>query len=98
MATGPSDPLEPSAREAALADLRKHERTPVTLIVDYDGPEDFLSDYTVNLSSGGTFIHTSRTIAVGTAVQITICIRCRVTRPFSERRSIRKRTTRLWPR
>jgi uncharacterized protein (TIGR02266 family) len=54
------------------ADKRRDERTPVTLIVDYDGAEDFLGDYTENLSRGGTFIHTSRTLEVGEAVQLVL--------------------------
>lgn len=39
---------------------RMHERSPIRLIVEYEGAEDFIGDYTENLSSGGTFIHTAR--------------------------------------
>ena len=49
---------------------RKHERAAVTLVVDYDGAEDFVGDYTDNLSKGGTFIHTSRTFAVGSGLRL----------------------------
>ena len=30
------------------------------LIVDYDGADDLLGDYSENLSAGGTFIRTER--------------------------------------
>lgn len=54
------------------ADKRRDERTPVTLIVDYEGADDFVGDYTDNLSRGGTFIHTSRALEVGTSVQLVL--------------------------
>jgi uncharacterized protein (TIGR02266 family) len=52
------------------ADQRKHQRTPVRLIVEYEGADDFMGDYTENLSSGGTFIHTTRELDRGTTVQL----------------------------
>lgn len=54
------------------SDKRRHVRTPVTLIVDYDGADDFLGDYTENLSHGGTFIHTARAFEVGAVVQLVL--------------------------
>ena len=40
-------------------DDRRHEpREPITLVVDYDGADHLIGDYTANLSSGGTFIET----------------------------------------
>lgn len=51
---------------------RKHERAAVTLVVDYDGAEDFVGDYTENLSRGGTFIHTSRPFAIGSVVRLVL--------------------------
>lgn len=45
---------------------RAHDRMPIRLIVDYEDADDFLGDYTVNLSAGGTFIHTTRMLALGT--------------------------------
>lgn len=51
---------------------RKHERAAVTLVVDYDGAEDFVGDYTENLSKGGTFIHTSRAFPVGSAIRLVL--------------------------
>tara|TARA_R110002096_G_scaffold44524_3_gene119701 strand:- start:3392 stop:4132 length:741 start_codon:yes stop_codon:yes gene_type:complete len=53
-------------------DKRKHgaDRKPVSLVVDYDGADDLLRDYTQNLSSGGAFVHTDRTLTVGDAVRL----------------------------
>lgn len=50
----------------------KHERTPVRLIVEYEGADDFVGDYTENLSSGGTFIHTSRVLDRDTTIQLVL--------------------------
>ncbi len=53
-------------------DKRSEVRTPVTLIVDYDGADDFLGDYTENLSRGGTFVRTERELAPGTEVELVL--------------------------
>lgn len=66
---------------------RRAVRTAVRLVVDYEDAGDFLSDYTANLSSGGTFIHTTRALPVETTVDLIlsfpgliapIAIRCTV--------------------
>jgi uncharacterized protein (TIGR02266 family) len=49
---------------------RKHPRVPVRLIVEYDDADDFIGDYTENLSAGGTFIHTSRLLERDTVIQL----------------------------
>jgi uncharacterized protein (TIGR02266 family) len=51
-------------------DRRREEREPVTLVVDYEGVEDLVGDYTENLSTGGTFVHTERTFELGTEVRL----------------------------
>jgi uncharacterized protein (TIGR02266 family) len=51
---------------------RKHPRSPVRLIVEYEDAEDFIGDYTENLSAGGTFIHTSRALERGSTVQLVL--------------------------
>lgn len=53
-------------------DKRKYgaDRQPVSLVVEYEGAEDLLRDYTQNLSSGGAFVHTDRTLSVGDAVRL----------------------------
>ncbi len=53
-------------------DKRKHgaDRKPVSLVVDYEGADDLLRDYTQNLSSGGAFVHTDRMLSVGDAVRL----------------------------
>lgn len=53
-------------------DRRRETREPVVLMVDYDGAEDLIGDYTENLSTGGTFIHTDRVLEAGTAVQLVL--------------------------
>jgi uncharacterized protein (TIGR02266 family) len=45
---------------------------PVRLIVDYEDADDFISDYTENLSAGGTFVHTSRTFERDTTIQLVL--------------------------
>lgn len=53
-------------------DKRREERTPVRLIVEYQDADDFVGDYTENLSSGGTFIHTSRELSVGEPISLVL--------------------------
>ena len=45
-------------------------RVPVELEVKYGSLDAFLSDYAVNLSRGGTFLHSARPAAVGTPVTL----------------------------
>jgi type IV pilus assembly protein PilZ len=49
---------------------RKHVRVPQSLLVQYrfNTPEDFLSEYSTNLSMGGMFIKTEDPSDVGTLV------------------------------
>ena len=54
------------------ADQRSNNRESVTLFVDYEGADDLLGDYTENLSTGGTFVATSRELAIGTHVQLVL--------------------------
>lgn len=54
------------------SDQRRHERRPVVLRVDYDGADDLLADYTDNLSAGGTFVCTTRELAIGTEVRLVL--------------------------
>ncbi len=51
-------------------DKRKSDREPVTLFVEYEGAEDLLGDYTENLSSGGTFVATTRELPIGTHITL----------------------------
>jgi uncharacterized protein (TIGR02266 family) len=54
------------------SDKRQETRTPVSLVVDYAGADDFLGDYTENLSRGGTFIHTTRDLPLGHQIQLVL--------------------------
>lgn len=51
---------------------RRAPREPVTLFVEYEGADDLVGDFTDNLSSGGTFVTTNRSLPVGTQVQLVL--------------------------
>jgi uncharacterized protein (TIGR02266 family) len=51
---------------------RRAPREPVTLFVEYDGADDLIGDFTDNLSSGGTFVTTNRSLPVDTQVQLVL--------------------------
>lgn len=44
----------------------------MTLFVEYEGADDLIGDFTENLSSGGTFVATTRAIPIGTRVQLVL--------------------------
>jgi uncharacterized protein (TIGR02266 family) len=62
-----SDNTEGSGQEK-----RRHERQAVTLVVEYEGADDLVSDFTENLSSGGTFVNTPHEFEIGTEVQLVL--------------------------
>jgi type IV pilus assembly protein PilZ len=45
---------------------REHGRAPIELKVDYKKLNSFFADYTKNISKGGTFIRTRKTLPIGT--------------------------------
>src|SRR5438094_256092 len=45
---------------------REAERAAITLKVDYKRINTFFADYTKNISKGGTFIRTTKPLAIGT--------------------------------
>jgi type IV pilus assembly protein PilZ len=49
-----------------MAEHRGHARAPIELRVDYKKLNSFFADYTKNISKGGTFIKTRKTLPVGT--------------------------------
>ncbi len=49
-----------------MAESRDHGRAPIELKVDYKKLNSFFADYTKNISKGGTFIKTKKTLPVGT--------------------------------
>ncbi len=51
---------------------RRDPRKPIRLVVEYDGADDLIGDYTENLSSGGTFIVTNRELPVGSRVSLVL--------------------------
>jgi uncharacterized protein (TIGR02266 family) len=54
------------------ADQRQSDREPVTLLVEYEGADDLVGDYTENLSSGGTFVATNRELPIGTNIKLVL--------------------------
>lgn len=56
----------------AAADKRRHHRAGVTLLVEYEGADELLVDYTDNLSQGGTFVATARELPVGSSVRLAL--------------------------
>lgn len=59
-----SEPDEKS--DASGSEGRQHPRAPIELKVEYKKMNTFFSDYTKNISKGGTFIKTERPLKVGT--------------------------------
>ncbi len=49
-----------------MRENREHGRAPIELKVDYKKLNSFFADYTKNISKGGTFIRTKKTLPVGT--------------------------------
>ena len=49
-----------------IDDRRKDERRPIELKVEYQRLNTFFSDYTKNISKGGTFIKTDKPLGIGT--------------------------------
>ena len=47
-------------------DKRQTDRVPIELKVEYKRLNTFFSDYTKNISKGGTFIKTKRPLDIGT--------------------------------
>ena len=45
---------------------REHARAPIELKVDYRKLNSFFADYTKNISKGGTFIKTKKSLPIGT--------------------------------
>jgi len=49
-----------------MPEHREHGRAPIELKVDYKKLNSFFADYTKNISKGGTFIKTKKTLPIGT--------------------------------
>ncbi len=49
-----------------MPENREHGRAPIELKVDYKKLNSFFADYTKNISKGGTFIKTRKTLPIGT--------------------------------
>ncbi len=54
------------------ADKRLHDRKPIRLVVEYEGADDLISDYTDNLSEGGIFVTTTRAFEIDDRVKLVL--------------------------
>ena len=61
-----------SAMSEGGRERRESGRAPLELTVEYERLNALLSDYTHNISQGGTFIRTDRPLQVGTVLSFTI--------------------------
>ena len=59
-----------AARAIDSSDRRIQRRLPIRITVEYSDLEDFLTDYTANLSIGGMFIETEEPLGVGTRFRL----------------------------
>src|SRR5262249_61708425 len=53
-------------------DRRRTPREPLTLKVEYADAGELVSDYTDNISAGGTFVLTNRPLSEGTEVRLVL--------------------------
>lgn len=49
---------------------RAQTRVPIRVLVEYERLDDFLADYTANISLGGMFIQTQQPLEVGTRFRL----------------------------
>lgn len=61
-----ADTKKPDDKQQGTSQSRVHPRAPIELQVEYKKLNTFFSDYTKNISKGGTFIKTDRPLKVGT--------------------------------
>jgi len=62
--------LDAQLPEVEVTSRRRAVRKPIRLMVEYESTEDFLVDYTANLSVGGMFIVTDRPLPKGTLLRM----------------------------
>lgn len=67
-----ASPTELSDGGSGGSEQRRSAREPVTLLVEYEGADDFIGDYTENLSSGGIFVGTSRAVDIGEPIRLVL--------------------------
>ena len=65
-----TDFKNPKPGKQVAPERRAQDRQPIRLRVEYECLEDFLTDYSANLSVGGMFIETSRPLPLGTRFQL----------------------------
>ncbi len=68
-------------------EAREYPRAPIELKVEYKKMNTFFSDYTKNISKGGTFIKTERPLKVGTEFVFKLFVPARED-PFTLRGSV----------
>lgn len=58
------------AKNRTEVERRVESRVPIRVLVEYEKVDDFLADYSSNLSLGGMFIQTDDPLAVGTRFRL----------------------------
>jgi type IV pilus assembly protein PilZ len=75
-----------------MAEHREHGRAPIELKVDYKKLNSFFADFTKNISKGGTFIKTKKTLPLGTRFLFRLTVPGRET-PFELNGEVMHATT-----
>ncbi len=68
----PSDEPPPADDPRPDAEKRRNLRADVTLIVEYEAADELIGDWTDNLSTGGTFVATTRELPAGSVVRLSL--------------------------
>ncbi|MFW5878661.1 MAG: PilZ domain-containing protein, partial [Myxococcota bacterium] len=79
MAAGATDPLDPRSDDdvGSGEDKRRFPRAPLSLLVQYrfDSFDDFLSEYSADISCGGMFIRTEDPRPVGSMIYLQFALK-----------------------
>ena len=62
------------AEDGERAHKPREDRAPITLRVDYKRLNTFFADYTKNISKGGTFVHTTKPLEIGTEFMFVLAL------------------------
>jgi len=75
--TDVSEAPAPTPSDDKWADRRRHPRAPLQLLIQYrfDTFEEFLAEYSVNISAGGMFIRTESPREMGSFVYLQFALR-----------------------
>ena len=58
------------SRKSTHIEQRVETRIPIRVRVEYSSMDDFIDDYTSNISLGGMFVHSTSPLAIGTRFRL----------------------------